>query len=133
MTAVKIVGRAPFAIRNSAIGRLPTWDAASIGVSQSPKPQSHDARASAGLAVTSSFTRAMFPCEAPTTSFTDSSSCAGKRGFEGPVLGTSDAWLDPRNPTAGTTPRNPRREIDMADPPARKTRVLAPNLQASNV
>jgi len=36
MTAVKIVGRAPLAIRYSAIGRFPTCEAASIGVSQSP-------------------------------------------------------------------------------------------------
>jgi hypothetical protein len=43
---VNKVGRAPLEIRYSAIGRFPTCDAASIALSQSPKPQSHAAFAS---------------------------------------------------------------------------------------
>ena len=54
----KTVGGAPCSMRNSAIGRFPTCDADPSAVSQSPKPQSHDAFASEGWAVTSSFTRA---------------------------------------------------------------------------
>jgi hypothetical protein len=41
--------------------RLPMWDAASMAASWSPNPQSQLARARAGLAVTSSFTRARLP------------------------------------------------------------------------
>ena len=68
IAAEKIVGGAPCSIRNSAIGRFPTCDAAPSAVSQSPNPQSHEAFASDGCAVTSSLTRARSLCETPTIS-----------------------------------------------------------------
>ncbi len=70
IAAEKIVGRAPWLSRKSAIGLLPTCAAASMQVSQSPKPQSIDARAIAGCFSTSSRMRAKLPCEAPTASLT---------------------------------------------------------------
>ena len=48
IAAEKMVGRAPLSSRNSAMGLLPTCEAASMQASQSPKPQSTDARASEG-------------------------------------------------------------------------------------
>src|SRR5688500_4919062 len=77
IAAEKIVGFAPFASRKSAIGLLPTCDAASMHVSQSPKPQSIEARASAGWRSTSSCTRLRSRCETPTTSLTSAGSFAG--------------------------------------------------------
>ena len=77
IAAEKIVGRAPLVSRKSAIGLLPTCAAASMQVSQSPKPQSIDARAIAGCFSTSSRMRAKLPCDAPTASFTSDGSCCG--------------------------------------------------------
>src|SRR5436190_12972784 len=107
MTAVKIVGRAPFAIRYSAIGRLPTCDAASIGVSQSPNPQSQDARARAGRAETSSLTRARFEWDTPTISLTRSGSCAGNAPDGVAACGVAADCGENAYGTAGTTPRKP--------------------------
>src|SRR5262245_29120478 len=49
-----------------------------MAASWSPKPQSQLARASAGIASMSSFTRGRLPCDAPTTSRTRSRAWKGK-------------------------------------------------------
>jgi hypothetical protein len=110
---VKIVGRAPFAIRNSAMGRLPMCEAASMAALWSPKPQSQLARARVGVSVTSAFTRARLPCAAPTTSRTRSRSWKGKEAADdgGPpnkeFENSRTRELD--NETAGVSARNARR------------------------
>src|SRR5260221_11758835 len=93
------------------MGRFATCDAASMHVSQSPYPQPHDARASAGRADTSSFTRAMLPCDTVTISLTASGSWAGNEPA-GAVDGADwdGAWNT--NGMAGARPRNPRLEIE---------------------
>ena len=57
MVKVKSVGRPPCFIKTSTISGRPTWEAAPMADSQSPNPQSHDALANAGRAVTSFLTR----------------------------------------------------------------------------
>src|SRR5262249_1738021 len=74
-------GRAPLAMRYSAMGRFPIWEAAPSASSQSPKPQSQAARARDGRASTISFTRFKSKCETSTISRTSSGGCAGNVSF----------------------------------------------------
>src|SRR5688500_18727570 len=92
IAAEKIVGRAPCVSRKSAIALLPTCAAASMHVSQSPKPQSTDARASAGCFSTASRTRAKLPCDAPTISRTRFGSCDGNASAPEMTGGGGGAW-----------------------------------------
>src|ERR1700722_4293485 len=70
-------GRAPLEIRYSAIGLLPMWEAAPSADSQSPKPQSHVARARDGRDWTNSLTWLRLKCETVTISRVSSGDCAG--------------------------------------------------------
>ena len=55
------------------------WEAAPSADSQSPKPQSHDARARDGRASTNSLTRLRLKCETVTISRVSSGGCVGNR------------------------------------------------------
>src|SRR5258708_14124567 len=78
MAPEKSEGRAPFAIRYSAMRLLPMCEAAPKAVSQSPKPQSQAAWASEGRASNNSLTRLRLKCETVTISHTISGGCEGK-------------------------------------------------------
>src|SRR5215831_8850073 len=93
MAAENNDGRAPLAMRYSAIGRFPVWEAAPSESSQSPKPQSQAARASDGRASTISFTRFKSKCETRTISRTNSDGCAGKVSFGLVATSSADSFL----------------------------------------
>src|SRR5258708_20137851 len=78
MAPEKSEGRAPFAIRYSAMGLLPVCEAEPKGVSQPPKAQSQAGLASEGRASTNSLTRLRLKCETVTISRTISGGCEGK-------------------------------------------------------
>ena len=77
IAALKMVGRAPWAISNSAMSRRPMCDAAPKADSQSPKPQSQAALARAGRAVTRALTWSRSLWAAPTTAWTSAGSWLG--------------------------------------------------------
>ena len=103
MAAEKSVGRAPFEIRYSAIGRLPMCDAPPSASSQSPNPQSQDARASEGRASTNPLTRLRSKCATVTISRASSGGCVGNRSGTTACGAGSCAfavgWLKPKWPT----------------------------------
>src|SRR5690349_4521981 len=125
IAAEKIVGRAPWLNNRSAIGLLPTCAAASMQVSQSPKPQSIDARANAGCLSTSSRIRATLPCDVVTASLTTAGSCCGNASAAAMAYGRGGgAWpqalvASALIPSADSPDieKNLRRENDMSKPP----------------